>query len=342
MATSLVLKSGSPLIGSPITYSVIAGSYTGVISFHKVYIEIKAAINGDDHWTTTTVSQSVAEGEQVELDISSALRAAADRYEYDVHPPQAYPFVAYSLAAYDQYMQDGEIHTSARTENPGGRALMGAYSDLERLLSNGNKLAQHFTRKPKTGMEVVAVGESFVYPQSFDKPVSLGNVTTGPSSVEIEITQEGAQTINGRQVYAHRSAPQDRYEIRFINGLGCMESVSLRSLRTTEVNIEKNTYVRSLQETFGAFSRNLVTKENDHETWSLSTGPINKEWQSWYLHEFLMSTTAWIKVEGHWLRCHIMPNETISGLNRTDNAILEVVFEVQFDMNGSLSSALLV
>ena len=191
-------------------------------------------------------------------------------------------------------------------------------------------------------MELVAVGESFVYPQSFDKPVSLGNVTTGPTSVEVEITQEGAQTINGRQVYAHRSAPQDRYEIRFINGLGCMESVSLRTLRTSEMNITKETYVRSLQETFGTFSRNLVTKENDYETWKLSTGPIDREWLSWYLHEFLMSTTAWIKVEGHWLRCHILPEESVTALSRTDNAILEVIFAVQFDMNGSLSSALLV
>ncbi len=334
MASNLTLKSGSPLIGSPITYQVTAASFTGIISFHRVIIEIKAALSTDTDWTVTKVSSPVNEGETVELDISSALRSVADRYQYAVNPPDKYPHVRYSLSAYDQYMQNGEVHQTAAVSNPGGNALMGSFTDFERLMSGGNKQAQHFTRKPDD-TEIVSVGETIVIPKSFTSSVSLGNVTVGPSSVEYPVTREGIQQIDGRSVYAIAEDTTDRYEIRFVNGLGCLESISVKSLRNTEVNITQGKYIRSVQETFGEFSRGLVTKQNDYETWKLSSGPISKLWQQWFLHEFLMTSTVWIKVGTTFIPCHILPEETVTGVNRADGSLLEVQFSVQLDINGS-------
>lgn len=334
MASNLTLKSGSPLIGTPITYRVTAASLTGIISFHRVIIEIKSALSTDTDWTITQVSSPVNEGETVELDISSALRAVADRYQFASNPPASYPFVKYSLTAYDQYMQNGEVHQTAAVSNPGGNALMGAFSDLERLMSGGSKQAQHFTRKPNEA-EIVSVGENIVIPKSFADPVSLGNVTVGPSSVVYPVTKEGAQQIGGRNVYAVAKDITDRYEIRFINGLGCLESISVKSLRNTEMNVTQEKYIRSVQETFGEFSRGLVTKQNDYETWKLSSGPISKLWQQWFLHEFLMTSTAWIKIGTIFIPCHILPEETVTGVNRADGSLLEVQFSIQLDINGS-------
>ena len=63
MASNLVLKSGSPHIGSPITYKVTAASLTGIISFHRVVVKVKAALSTDTDWTITQVSTPVNEGD---------------------------------------------------------------------------------------------------------------------------------------------------------------------------------------------------------------------------------------------------------------------------------------
>ena len=143
------------------------------------------------------------------------------------------------------------------------------------------------------------------------------------------------QTIGGRDFYALNSSSPDRLEFRFVNGLGCLESISLLSLRSVEMNITSETYIRSVQETFGNFSRGLITKQNDYERWKLSSGPVSPAMQAWFLHEFLMSSAAWIKVGTVFIPCHIVPEDTVTGVNRADGSMREVHFSVQFDINGS-------
>lgn len=344
MAQGLLLKNGSPLIGSPIIYQVQAAVLKGTVSFHRLNLTVKAALDGtDSSYTELTLSSPADSGEILKFDISSALRAVADKYEYTVNPPTAYPTISYSLSACDEYMQNGEVVEDVGVVTAtGGKVIMGAYSDLERILSGGSKQAQHFTRKPKTLPEVVAAGETMVCPQSFSSAVTEGNVTTGPTSSVVSITTEGLQTINGRSVFALPSRQPDRYEFRFVNGLGCLESVSLRSLRTTEMNLTVDSYIRSIQEDFASFSRGLVNKQNDYETWSLSTGPLDEAWQSWYMHEFLMAKYVWIKVSGNWLPCHIEAEDTVTGIDRTDAKLMELVFSVRLDLNGSPLAALAI
>ncbi len=337
MASGLLLKSGSPLVGSPITYSVKAATIANATAFHRVKLTVKAALSeGADSGTELTLSSPAESGETLYFDISSALRAVADRYEYSAEPPSAYPYIKYSLSACDEYMQNGEVHDNVGVvEAEGGKVILGAYSDMERILSSGSKMAQHFTRKPSSLAEVVMVGETMVCPQSFSTAVSEGSISTGPTSKVVEITKEGLQTVNGRQVYALPADQPDRYQFRFVNGLGCLESVSLSTLVNKEINCTSETYIRSIQETFGSFSRGLVTKKNDYETWKMSTPPLDHAWQSWFVHEFLMAKFVWINISGHWIPCHIIPEETIQGVNRQDASLFAVAFSVQLDINGS-------
>lgn len=344
MASGLNIEGASPLIGSPITYKVRAATISGSVAFHRVKLTVHAALDGDTAYTDLTLSSPAESGEWLHFDISSALRAVADRYEYTYTPPASYPRVRYTLSACDEYMQNGEVHdnvglTSLDTPQ---YCLMGAYSDLERLLAtSGSKSAQHFTRKPNTSPEVVAIGEIMVCPQSFVSPVTSGLATVGPTSQEVTITTAGLQTVNGRQVFAV-PAQDDRYEFRFVNGLGCLESVSVRSYRTTEMNVSSESYIRAVQETFGSFSRGLVTKKNDYETWKLSSGPLDAAWDSWFLHEFLMAKFVWVKIDGNWIGCHIVPDETVNGPDRTQVGFFEVLFSVRLDINGSPFVALAI
>lgn len=353
MAKGLLIQGASPLCGSPITYKVTADTISGPCAFHRVNLAVHAALYGGQYMDLI-LSSPAESGETLTFDISSALRAVADSYEYTVDPPASYPYIVYDLFAHDEWMQNGEAHdvpadfNQWSTNSKGHKAIFGAYSDLERLLSSGtgatkSKLAQHFSRKPFSSPEVVAVGETMVLPLSFSAPVSEAGITTGPTSSVFSITKEGLQVLNGREVYALPTSKRtDRYEFRFVNGLGCLESVSVCSLRTTEMNMSSESFIRSIQETFGQFSRGMVRKSNDYETWKLSSGPLDIPWQSWFMHEFLMTKQAWVKVSGHWLPCHILADETVAGLNRQENGICEVQFSVQLDINGSPLASLAI
>lgn len=336
------------MCGSPIVYSVIASTISGECAFHRVNLEVTVGLydptSADGSTQTLTLSSPAESGETLEFDISSALRAAADAYSYSPTPPSSYPYIWYTLKAYDEYMQNGEVHENVEPSSMSTKTktLMGAYSDLERLLSTtGYKSAQHFTRKPYSTPEIVAVGETMVCPQSFSSAVSLGSVSTGPTSKEVAITTAGLQTVNGRKVFAVASTP-DRYEFRFVNGLGCLESVSVHSYRTTEVNLTSESYIVSKPETFNDFSRGLVVKTNDYETWKLSSGPLDQQWQSWFIHEFIMTKHCWVKIGSNWVRCHILAEDTITGMDRSKAGMLEVTFSVQLDINGSPLAALAI
>ena len=344
MAQALLIQGASPLVGSPITYSVQASVVSGDCAFHRVKLTVKCFLEGDSKITSLTLSSPAESGETLQFDISSALRAVADKYEYTVTPPSHYPRIGYTLSACDEYMQNGEVHDDVGIVemNTTQYCIMGAYTDLERILAGSSKLAQHFTRKPSTKPEVVMVGETMVCPQSYGSAVSSGNVSQGPTSQVVTISTAGAQTINGRPVYAVAAGQSDRYQIRFVNGLGCLESVSVRAFRSVEMNVTQEEYIRSIQEAFGSFSRGLVTKKNDYETWKFTSGPLDEAWASWYMHEFLMAKFAWINIGGHWIGCHIVPEETVGGIDRASGAFIEVEFSVRLDINGSPMAALAV
>lgn len=340
MASNLTLLSGSPLIGSPITYQVTAATVSGACAFHRVKLTVNGFLDDGSSSLSLTLSSPVESAETVEIDISSALRAVADKYEYSAEPPASYPRVGYTLSACDEYMQNGEVHDNVGVVEVSKKqyCLMGAYSDLERLLSPSGKQASVFTRKPSTMAEVVAVGETVVVPTTISA-VSSGNVTTTPSSKVYNVTQEGAQTLGGRSFYAVAATP-DRYQFRFVNGLGVLESISVRSLRSTKMNVTEEDTLRSVPETFGKFSRSIVRKSNDYETWALSSGPLDAAWLQWYLHEFLMTKQAWVNIGGHWIGCHILPDEEVNGIDRTGSNLMSVSFSVRLDINGSPTLAI--
>lgn len=358
MARDLRLVGGSPLIGSPLVYSVTAAVLNGELSFHKVKIEVAAgmglatddATNNKENTVTLTFSSPVNSGETINIDISSALRAAADNYVYSVNPPSSYPHIKFSLKAWDEYMQNGqEAQKTTAISNSGGVAILGKYSDLERLLSGGNKTARYFTRKPSmwvkdADMEVGYDGETVVIPSSYDSDKVIGDITVGPTSKvytlsrsdgnsdSVEVTNIGGI---GHCILPVSEKPKDRYCFRFINTLGVMESYAVNSLVSQEMNLKSDRYDISIQETFDKFSRGIYQKQSDYEKLKLSSGPLDKYWLSWFLHEFLMAEIAWVNMDGNWIPCHFVVEDTVTGVDRTKSDMIAVEFTVELDINGS-------
>ena len=381
---------GSPLIGSPITVTIIPDDdgHSDQWTFHRVILCVYAGLYvpdssdpnypSDADFTKLEFAQPVASSNLVQINIESALQAVYDRYQPAAVPPSQNAYVKFRIEAWDEYMIDGNTYTSDDIAVLPGMlgdvplyyyAFQGAFSDFERLLAGSDlrNSINRWTRKPLSVPEVVFIGEEYVCPIGFHgelksdvvsdtvpQSIISGAPEGGPKSQEYDVTNDGLKPVDSStiipfgdmNVYAIEK-PDDGYVLRFVNGLNCMESLHLRCLPKKQVPISTEKYVISRQETFGKFSRGLVVKSGDREEWQMTSGPLDEAWASWYAHEFLKAESAWIKVAAPnnavvWLPVHVIPEETVTLVDRTKTEPYEVQFTLQMDIEGSPMSALAI
>lgn len=376
MASGLILSSGSPVIGSPLTVQVSSSALVGDLSFHRIKLIVVAALldpineQGDSDYTEIEMSAPVSTAEStvetVEIDISSALRAVAEKYVHKPMPPMSgnspapYPTVKWRLEAYDEYMTNGNVSTTSRIYYPAQdeyyKSLFGSFSEMERLRASatGFRAVQLFSRKPATSPEIVAVGETVVIPKPFAEEVSLNEVSEGPTSVLQTILATGLQNFgfvdanNSVPMLRHQmyAVPQDtsgnRYQLRFVNGMGCLESFSCKCLRSGSLARTTTNYRRALQEQFSRPSSSIVRHTDEAETWAMSTGPLDEAWIAWFSQEVLGSSSVWILVDGQWLHCLLSADDKIALADRTKSDLSEIKFNLRFDYQGTIHSALLI
>lgn len=371
MAKKIEFLSGSPLIGNPLVLSVTPSTHKSNYNFHRTQLKVYAQLivpggDSDEQEQEFKFSTAVdATTAKVQFDVSSALRAVADRYQYYATPPQQYPYVKFRAAAADDWMIDGRLYENqGRCKWPAedvtieqetytfyAYAFMGRFSDMERLQAAGEDTQQLnvMTCKPTEGTEVVHQNCTIVYPVAFQRGLETdymsddpenpqfvsGAPQNGPRSDLFTPQATGAMVVGGRNVYVI-PRPADAVELRFISSKGCMESLHLRCLPKRVVNIQTDKYVISRQETFKQFSRATTRKHADYETWTLSSGPLSEAWASFYIHEVLMAQQMWIKRGTQWLLCHVMPEETTQLRDHSKPDMIQVQISVRFDINGQL------
>ena len=373
MAQGITLISGSPLIGSPIVLRVVPAAYSANRTFHRIIVRVYAALETDAVYTTFDFSTPV-ETKSVNggfatvpsvFDISSALQAVADKYEYAATPPQRYPYIKFRVEAWDEWMIDGTVYPEQGVVQwpslPVGRqqfyayAFMGSWTDMERMRASVDQQGVEYldtlrmSRKPTSSPEIVFTGCEFIYPDQFPRSILdtdhmsegadpqfvSGAPTNGPRSLTYTPQADGAAIIGGHNIYAVPRPAETGYLLRFINGMGCMESLHVQSLVKREVPITTDKHTVAKQETLKKFSRSVVRKSNDRETWYLTSGPLDSEWASWYVHEFLMSEQLWIQMGTLWIPCHVVPEETTVLEDREKAQPMEVQFRLEMDINGS-------
>ena len=297
----------------------------------KLYAELVGYINAEFDFSipieTKYVNGSLT-AQNALFDISSALQAVAEKWQPDAPStlPNSYPEVKYYMTAHEEWMVDGAIYSSDAARFPASSRntmYMGALTDRERLSS---AIPAKYGRKPTSSREICFIGSRVIVPGPTSGAPSIIHCVAGEPS--------DASVFNTLNYYAIHP-PLDGYEIRFINSLGVHENVFVYGLPKKETHITTEQYVIARQETLTQFSRGLAIKKNDYETWHLSSGPIDEEWASWYIHEFLMLRWIWIRINNHWTPCHVLPDETTLLNDRINPSRHEVQFKLQLDINGS-------
>lgn len=400
MATSLSYLSGSDRIGSPLviraTAATLSSPADNPVTFHNLICEVTVALvipddtqHSDHAPLTFTLSRPVNnDGETVDIDISSALRSVADRYQPEATHLQT-PYVTTAadtakypaVTVYDEYMQGGIVTTQhgkmtlaqlPTNDNNQPRMYLGAYTDLERLLAPRDQKGEAWlglntssprpisalTRKPSTTdePELVPLGCTHIYPSSIGASTAFTPNAEGlciPSSNRVSSNP----LIEGKAVFVFSPRPLERFlTIRFLNGLGLMETVHVRTGRKQQQHMQSQQHLRALMESFGSPGRSYYTKSHLRQEWQLSTGPITETWLHWYAHDFLLTPAAWInlsdiraavngqssRITNHsssnrelWIPIHIKPDDTLDLLSTNETETLPVfTFTIQFDLDG--------
>lgn len=357
MARTIKLTSGSVLNGNPITLEVQPNVVTGTDSnkniiypsFHRVILEVKCGMSGGD-FETIKMSAPVFEEDfntSIQFDISSALRTFRDAYEYTPNPV-TYPLVKFQVKAYDEYMLDGQLHpnisavvypTDLENKPQYLCTLFGAFSDYERLTTGGDgtKGLLSLSRKPTSAPQLVGLYSTYAYTPSYATEQYLLSSATliAPTSKEVMLTKEGLQNVEGQIVYV-LSEDHKRQTFRFINSFGVLESVDLPEAYSKKFAVTSTPYSVSRQETFNRFSRSVIKKTNNKESWLFMTDALTEDWLSWYLHEFLMAEHIWINIYARWVPCNITVEDEITFIDRTKQDGYTLSFVVAFDVNGCI------
>lgn len=352
MAKQILLTSGSILTNNPITFSIKPETVNSP-SFHRVIVEVTYDNNNGNYEVIKLSVPVTQEGNDVELDISSALRVPLEDFQYS--PLVAtYPMVKWYIKAYDEYMNingelktnQGELYYPQKPDaSTGGstnlRCITGAFSDIERMVSGVTKSVTSLSRKPQSLPQLMVVGDTYAYTPAYSTPQSLLGSSgtpglTAPQSREVEITKEGLQTIGEQSIYAMpKDEAKDRMIFRFINSFGVLECISVPRTYSKKLSLQSSSYTISKLETFNSFSRAAVSKKNDQESWLFMTDPLDENWLQWYLHEFLMSKHIWLNIKGNWIPCSIIPEDEITFLDKTNTNMYSVSFVAKLDIYGS-------
>ena len=277
------------------------------VSFHQIIVNVTASCNG--HAVSQEFSSpcpNVGSG-TVFFDIHTALMAAAETYPWSPVSLQA-PKVSFSCSYREEYLLDGDLRT-VEGAGTSGSATVGALTDRERQRGVTDKV----TCKPATVSPQIA---------ATDEDVVIGGTLVSEPDIRVYRLSESMSDL------------ADRYVFRFVNHYGCIESIGVTCLRETEMSVSSEQFALSRPETLTDFSRARYSKQNDFETWHLSSGPLDRSWQQWFAHELLMTEHCWLYVDNVWQRVHIVPEESVNLVNRIDQSILEIQFSVRFDING--------
>jgi hypothetical protein len=263
-----------------------------------------------------------------------------------------YPYLAYTLKAWDEYMTDGILYEKVMERIYGGKidgeaqkmyALMGAFTDAERYLSRETKSVTSFSRKPTSG-EVCSQHESVVYPSSIKEEIKISSVLdSGPTVNVLPLSgKAGLVDVGTRKVYVETNA-SNRIEFQFVNGLGVVESISAESLEALETSGTSEITAITAPASFNGVNRMSANKSGRRPKYKMSTGAITQEWAEWWHNEFFdqsdnfrrtLAQSCWIKLDGHWWPCAAILEDDTTIYERTQNGMVRIDFTVHLAIDG--------
>lgn len=355
-------------VDSPVIVGIIPGEIPTGATFHRVHVRVNSSNVKES--TTYEFNADATSGENVYIDISSALRSSY------LHDPDAvvediknstnteelinYSWdgvVEYNVQVWDSYLIDGvEAMTTITDPTVNAVGLSGGLSEYERISQQGYTSSSTLiatlsalTHKPVCGEISINGGRHLRwYYDSYRRGKVRGYTS-------IRLDAPGTFVFGDREIYLANET-KDMTQFMFLNSLGVVEDITARSKDSLAYNVESEE--KALVNAPALVpKRNLTAiKTGGRAEWEMSSGWCNREWADWWVTEFLMAKKYWMKLgtqhiysggawmeKEQWIPVTIEPaDDTTIIYDKTEPRLCRVDFTVRMGISGSFMNPIQV
>lgn len=333
-----------------------------------LYVTFKEKYNGGEsreaYTFTTDLSQPVENAGTAVFNLSDAAMTVIQRLmsEMDMNSDSWNRQVGLSCeySCRDIWVVDGYEQYGDSSGTFSFDVIPGAFTDFEMLSRGSIDLTEAFpaalSRMPAG--RIIYKGDSLVVPAVSMESGEFDWSFSFESDPDVKIT--GSVLVEGRTVYymvadvesgaeggfqfagnmsenitGHfRNNRNGVHSLRFINGFGAVESISVRS--RDKLSYEVSGENHSLVQEIGVrpTDRRYSTKSQPVGVYELSSGYVPQRWAEWYVQELLTSPRVWIQLGGKWIPALIEASDECVIYDRSNPEMPHVDFTLRLAVDG--------
>lgn len=143
-----------------------------------------------------------------------------------------------------------------------------------------------------------------------------------------------SSTCGGSKNGYYRANSNGVYFLRFINGFGAVENISVRSKE--KLSYEVSGEAHSLVQEIGSRNtdRRYATKSQPVGIYEMSSGYVPQCWAEWYVQELITSPRVWIQIGEKWIPAIIEAKDDCVIYDRAKPEMPHVDFTVRLAVDG--------
>ena len=143
-----------------------------------------------------------------------------------------------------------------------------------------------------------------------------------------------SSTLGGSKNGYFRTNTHGVHFLRFINGFGAVENISVRSKDKLSYEVSGETHSLVQGATTRPTDRRFATKSQPVGVYELSSGYVPQKWAEWFVQELLASPRVWIHLGGKWIPALIEADDDCVIYDRTKPEMPHVDFTLRLAIDG--------
>lgn len=326
---------GSPVI---INISFASSDFANGATFKQVELTVTTTFNSVER--SYPFVAEVGSDASLAFDISSALRSAMTLYDFASEVAAANSAaggtaqnasraaVSFALQAKTSYMLDGILYTGTTLTNAGGRAVIGAWDELQRFRGASQNIADilHTATTKPTELERVGADSVLSVPG-----VNNNSTTTAFSNASAQAND--TFDLNGHTYI--RDAAQHYFDFLFVNRYGAVETVCAVTKESLSYPVKTTTHELVGSPSFTPSPSLMSIAEGTRGTWKMSSGNLTRAWLSWWATDFLRARRWWMRIGNIFYPVTVAPDkESVEIYDKKKQELHAVNFTVTLALEG--------
>ena len=320
---------------------------------------------GNSNAVVGEFSADVGTSSEISFDISSALRALWNEYDFSGEIEQANlvvngsaysehirPAKSYKLMVLTEYFDstDGEYTTTESGIIDGGWCITGGKTEWERYNASSHDISNDEHTNPRNG-------DASTKPRTSPELVGKYSITSWVDLLDTNPNQDIAEPVTKSIFYGfsqipsgddplpnnpwHGHAPtvlRDTIpytDFLFVNRRGAVETCSAQTKEAMNISVESQLYSRVGLPSYEPSRTIMSIATGGRRSWSMSSGYQTRDWAEWWALEFLMARRHWMLYKGKYVPVTVTPSKKATSIyDRTKQQMPSVEFTVTLALEG--------